>query len=476
MRWIPVLTVLGMILCLYSFTFITPILVGFIYKETVILPFVYTFITCFLLGFMFWSSGGSRQFELRNVEGIMVVVLSWVSLCLISSLPFILGAVKFSLIDSVFEAVSGLTTTGNEVFTGLDFLPKSVQYYHQQLEFVGGLGIIVLATSVLPLLGVGGMEIYQAEVGGPVKDSKLMPKIKETAILLWEIYFGLAVLCILCYLVVGLDLFEAICASFATVSTGGFSIHDNSFSYYNSHAVNIVSIIFMLLGGLNFSLHFSLIYRKNVLVYFKNYEARTFLMIIPIITLLVLLTIGFNYDNFIHALLSVVSMMTTTGFTTVDFASWPGSLPPLLLFLAMIGGCAGSTSGGIKLMRAIFIFREGAAELKRLSHPNAVCSISHEGEHLPPGIIDSIRGFISVFLMLYIFLILLVMHLGVNFHDSFAAVTSCLSNAGASIAGVAENFAHLSDPVKIVLTITMIAGRLEIMTLVILFTPSYWRA
>ena len=476
MRWNIILTVLGMILCLFSFTLIPPVIVGLIYKENVILNFVYTFIVCFLLGFMLWSNGDKKQFELRNVEGIMVVVLSWLSLCMIAALPFILGATNVSLIDAIFEAVSGLTTTGNEVFLGLDYMPKSVQYYHQQLEFVGGLGIIVFATSVLPLLGVGGMELYQAEIGGPVKDSKLMPRIKDAAAMLWKIYVGMILLCILCYQVAGLDLFEAICAAFATVSTGGFSIHDGSFSHYNNRAVDIVAIIFMLAGSVNFALHFSLIVRRNLLVYFKNFESKIFFRIIGVAILITLFEIGFSQENFLNACFTVVSMMTTTGFTTTNFSSWSGCLPPMMLFLALIGGMTGSTSGGIKVMRAIFIYREGLAELKKLSHPKAICSVSLDGENLPSYIADSIRGFISVFLMIYIFLVLLLMQCHLSFYDSFAAVTSCLSNAGASIAGLSKDFSHLSDTVKLILTFAMIAGRLEIMTLMILFTPTFWRA
>ena len=404
MRWIPVITVLGMILCLYSFTLIPPVLVGIYYGEVVIMPFIYTFIICFLTGFLLWSSSGEKQFELRNVEGIMVVVLSWVFLCLFSALPFAMGVVKVSIIDSVFEAVSGLTTTGNEVFTGLDFMPKSVQYYHQQLEFVGGLGIIVLATSVLPLLGVGGMEIYQAEIGGPVKDNKLMPRIKETSLILWEIYLVLLLLCIVSYVFAGMSFFDAVCTAFSTVSTGGFAIHDASISYYKSRAIEAVAIFFMLLSALNFSLHFSFVYRKNIMVYFKNFESRVFLSIVVIAICIGILELGFTTDNLLDVTFTVVSMFTTTGLTNTNFADWSGCLPPLMLFLAMIGGCAGSTSGGIKVMRAIFIYREGAAELKRLSHPRATCGVSHDGEHLPSNVVDSIRGFLSIFLMLYILL------------------------------------------------------------------------
>ena len=481
MRWQYIFAILGMILCMFSISMLPPIIVNFIYAEQMFLPFVYTFFISYLCGYLLWSNFDSKHYELRNVEGIIVVVLSWVTLCLISALPFLFGAVELSVVDAIFEAVSGLTTTGTEVLSNLDTMPKAVLYYHQQLEFVGGMGIIVLATSVLPLLGVGGMEIYKAEVGGPVKDSKLMPRIKETSMLLWGLYISLLICCILGYKLGGMSWFDAVCESYGTVSTGGFSIHDNSFAYYNSRFIEFICMIFMLLGGLNFSLHFAVIYRRDLLAYFKNVESKIFLSIIFIVGSFAVLMLYLNaneyggFERVFAAFFTTISMVTTTGFTIGDFTYWPGCLPVLFMILAIVGGCAGSTSGGIKIIRALLVYREGTSELKRLSHPKAICSLSNEGDNIPMGVIDSIRGFISVFLFLYVFLLLLVMNTGLNFYDSFAAVTSCISNAGASIAGVHHGFAHLPCSTKIILIVTMLAGRLEIMTLIILFTPGFWR-
>jgi trk system potassium uptake protein TrkH len=481
MRWHYIRSILGMILCLFSMTMIPPIIVSFTFHEIVFMPFFYTFFICYMLGYVLWSSTSATQYTLRNVEGIMIVVLTWVALCAVSALPFIFGAIDVPVIDAVFEAVSGLTTTGTEILGSVEGLPKAVLYYHQQLEFVGGMGIIVLATSILPLLGVSGMEIYQAEIGGPVKDDKLLPRIRDNALLLWGLYIGLLVCCILGYHIGGLTWFDALCEAYGTISTGGFSIHDNSFAFYNSRFIECVCMIFMLLGGLNFSLHFMAIFRRSFRCYVENVESKYYLAAIGIMGCVVLLTLyGFDQVHDEIATLSTVafttiSMMTTTGFTTSNFAAWPGCLPVLLMLLALIGGCAGSTTGGIKVLRLLLLYREGRAEFKRICHPRAVCSVHTAGDRIPQSMIDSIRGFIAVFLILYLLLLLLIMNTGLSFMDAFASVTACLSNAGASIGGVQSGFSHVPFSTKLILIVAMLAGRLEVMTLIIVCTPTYWR-
>ena len=481
MRWHYIRSILGMILCLFSLTMIPPIIVSFLYHEMVFMPFFYTFFVCYILGYILWSSASARHYALRNVEGIMIVVLAWVSLCVMSALPFIFGALDVPVIDAMFEAVSGLTTTGTEILTDLESLPKAVLYYHQQLEFVGGMGIIVLATSILPLLGVSGMEIYQAEIGGPVKDDKLVPRISDNALLLWGIYIGLLVCCVLGYHIGGLSWFEALCEAYATISTGGFSLHNSSFAFYNSRFIEVVCMIFMLLGGLNFSLHFMAIFRRSFRGYLENVESKFYLsamFIACLFTLLTLASFGMVYDGvdrFMAAAFTTISMMTTTGFTTSNFAAWPGCLPVFLMLLALVGGCAGSTTGGIKVLRLLLLHREARAEFKRICHPRAVCSVRTAGDNIPQSLIESIRGFIAIFLFFYVALLLLVMNTGLNFYDAFAAVTACLSNAGASIGGVQSGFAHVPFSTKLILIVTMLAGRLEVMTLIILCTPTYWR-
>lgn len=481
MRWHYIRSILGMILCLFSVTMIPPVMVSFVFHETVFMPFLFTFFICYMLGYLLWSSSSATHYALRNVEGIMIVVLAWVMLCIVSALPFILGALDVPLIDALFEAVSGLTTTGTEILASVEALPKAVLYYHQQLEFVGGMGILVLATSILPLLGVSGMEIYQAEIGGPVKDDKLLPRISDNALLLWELYLGLLLCCVLGYHLGGLSWFDALCEAYGTISTGGFSIHDNSFAFYNSRFIEGVCMTFMLLGALNFGLHFMAISQRSLRGYIDNMESKYYVSTIGVIGLVVLLTLyGFNQVSDLIASLSnvaftTISMMTTTGFTTDNFAAWPGCLPILLMLLTLVGGCAGSTTGGIKVLRLLLLYREGRAEFKRICHPRAVCSVHSVGGSIPQSLVESIRGFIAVFLLLYIFLLLTVMNTGLSFYDAFAAITACLSNAGASIGGVQSGFAHVPFSTKLILIVTMLAGRLEVMTLVILFTPTYWR-
>lgn len=481
MRWHYIRTILGMILCLFSITMLPPIVVDFYYQEGVFLPFFYSFIICYILGYLLWSGAETRHYALRNVEGIMIVVLTWVLLCAISALPFLFGVIDIPIIDAVFESVSGLTTTGTEILNNLETLPKAVLYYHQQLEFVGGMGIIVLATSILPLLGVSGMEIYQAEIGGPVKDDKLVPRISDNALLLWGLYIGLLIACILGYHMGGMPWFDALCEAYGTISTGGFSIHDSSFAFYDSRFVEMVCMLFMLLGGLNFSLHFMVIFRRSFRGYLDNTESRVYLTAILIVgafTWWTLYRFGEVHDDMAtiaHVSFTTVSMMTTTGFTTTNFSTWPGCLPVMFMFLALIGGCAGSTTGGIKVLRTLLLYREGAAECKRICHPQAVCSIRRARDNIPVSLIQSVRGFIAIFLFLYVFLLLLVMNTGLDFYDAFAAVTSCLSNVGASIGGMHSGFAHVPFSTKLILIVTMLAGRLEVMTLIILCTPTYWR-
>jgi trk system potassium uptake protein len=473
--------VIGLILIMFSFTMLPPMLVSFIYDENIHLAFFKSFNICYLVGFLLWFYNRSSTYIIRSYEGFFIVVLAWVILCAASALPFIFAIDNIAIVDALFEATSGLTTTGIEILSGLDFLPNAIRYYHQQLQFIGGMGVIVLAAAVLPMLGIGGMQLYKSEIGGPVKDSKMTPRIKETASLLWIIYGSITVACILCYKVLGMTWFDAVCEAFGTTSTGGFSIYDGSFAKHANISIDIAAMFFMILGSLSFATHFMLVKRREFLIHFKNFESKVFFVIIIISTIFVTMLLAANnyYSDTVqlvdNAAFTVISMLTTTGLVNTNFASWPSLLPVLLMIFGLIGGCSGSTTGGLKLVRVIFIYAEGVRSLRKLLHPKAVYSLHLGKDVVNADTADAIRGYLSIFIIVYITFVLVIMLSGLDFYTACSAVTACLSNVGASVAGVADSYAHIPQVTKEILILVMVAGRLEVMTLLILFMPSFWR-
>lgn len=313
-----------------------------------------------------------------------------------------------SFVDAYFESLSGLTTTGATVITGIDNLPQSILWYRQQLQWFGGMGIIVLAVAVLPMLGIGGMQLYRAETPGPVKDSKLTPRITETAKALWYIYLGLTVTCATCYYLAGMSGFDAITHSFATVAIGGFSTHDASIGFFNSTIIELIAVVFMILSGCNFALHFFAWRTKNPTIYFRDPEFKFYIFVlggVSLITIAVLIAAGtYNtFESITRGIFEVVSVATTTGFATADFAHWPLVLPFLLFLIAFIGGCAGSTGGGMKAIRILLIYKQGVREIKRLVHPNAVIPVKLGSKPVPDRVLEAVWGFfLFICLCLYL--------------------------------------------------------------------------
>ncbi len=345
--------ILGLLLMLFSTSMLPPIIVSLIYQDGSALAFIYGFMVTLLAGTLIWLPVRDETRELRLRDGFLIVAAFWVVLGSFGAAPFLFSTEpSMTITDAVFEAISGLTTTGATVLSNLDQLPRSILYYRQQLQWLGGMGIIVLAVAVLPMLGVGGMQLYRAETPGPVKDTKLTPRITETAKALWYIYLGLTLTCALAYWVAGMNPFDAICHSFSTVAIGGFSTHDASIGFFESDAIELVAVFFMFLAAVNFSLHF-IAWRSNTLRhYFLDPEFRAYTFVLGGLLLFVLpyLYWAGEYDSLRETLTTglfqVVSIATTTGFTTTNFSAWPGSLPVLLIFASFIGGCAGSTGGG----------------------------------------------------------------------------------------------------------------------------------
>lgn len=385
-----------------------------------------------------------------------------------------------SYTDAFFESLSGWTTTGATVITGLDELPESILWYRQQLQWLGGMGIIVLAVAVLPMLGIGGMQLFRAETPGPVKDSKLTPRITETAKALWYIYLSLTIACAAAYWFAGMSLFDAIGHSFATVAIGGFSTHDASLGYFNSPTIEAIAMIFMLISVLNFGLHFYAWKNKSIVHYFMDSEFKFLLSIIfggAALTVSALwLTDTYTLtDSIRNGLFQLVSVATTTGFGTAGFAEWPVFLPVLLFMMAFIGGCAGSTGGGMKVIRILLIYKQGIREILRLIHPNAIIPVKINKRTVNDRVLESVWGFFSVYILTYMVMMVALLATGLDHVTAFSAVGACLNNLGPGLGDVAAHYGNISDVAKWILSITMLLGRLEIFTFLVLMSPAFWR-
>ena len=474
--------ILGILLMLFSVTMLPSALVGWGYGDGDVYPFVAAFVLLLVAGAAIWLPVRRSQQELRVRDGFLVVVLFWTVLGLSGALPFLLSeSQSVSVTDAVFESVSGLTTTGATVIVGLDDLPHSILFYRQQLQWLGGMGIIVLAVAVLPMLGIGGMQLYRAETPGPMKDSKLTPRITETAKALWYIYLGLTVLCGLAYWFAGMEPFDAVGHAFSTVAIGGFSTHDASIGYFNSTVIEMIAVVFMLVAGVNFALHFVAWRSKDPRVYFRDQEFRFYIAVLVVVTLIVTVVLYYTDtyilwdDAFTKGVFQAVSIGTTTGFSTAEFYVWPGFLEILLLFASFVGGCAGSTGGGIKVIRFLLLIKQGLREIQRLIHPNAQIPIRVGDKTIPNRVFDAVWGFFALYVASFTIMYLALALTGIDLMTSFSAVAACINNLGPGLARVGPHYADLNDAAKWILCFAMLLGRLEIFTLLVLLTPSFWR-
>ncbi len=483
MKYRSIIRILGLLVALFSSTMIPPTLVSFIYKDGGGLSFILAFILSLAGGIIMWYPQRNQKGDLKAREGFLIVVLFWVVLGVFGALPFaLLDAPDMSFSDSIFESFSGLTTTGATVITGIDALPKAVQFYRQQLQWLGGMGIIVLAVAILPMLGIGGMQLYRAETPGPVKDSKMTPRIADTAKHLWLIYLGLTVTCAAAYWFAGMNLFDAICHSFSTIAIGGFSTHDASMGYFNSPLINGICVVFLLISAVNFALHYGAFRGRTVLGYVRDPEFKVFIGIQLVLTLLCFYVLYERevYETaemaFNHAIFQAVSISTTAGFATDAFAAWPLILPMLLIFSSFIGGCAGSTGGGLKVVRVVLLFLQGRRELDRLVHPKAVFSIKLGRKALPDRVVDAVWGFFSAYAVVFVLIMLGLLATGLDNITAFSATAACLNNLGPGLGEVAAHFGDIPDTAKWLCVVAMVFGRLEVFTLLVLFTPTFWRS
>ncbi|MGB7551546.1 MAG: potassium transporter TrkG [Chromatiaceae bacterium] len=481
MHWRAIIRLFGILLVLYSLNFLPSIGVAYYYGDGQEGIFDISFLLTLTAGALLWLPNWHAHQELSVRDGFLVVTLFWVLLGVVGALPFMIG-LHWSLTDAVFESISGFTTTGATVIaSGIDQLPPSIQYHRQQLNFLGGMGIVVLAVAVLPMLGVGGMQLYRAETSGVTKNEKLTPRIAETARSLWLVYFALTAACTLAFWAAGMSLFDAIGHSYAAVGTGGFSTHDASFGYWNSPLIDGIGIFFMLAGGANFAVHFLVWQRRSLWPLLRDSEVRAFGLIFLFSSLFVAATLALTgtYDNgwqaLRHGAFQVASILTSTGFTTAVFADWPLYLPLVLVTLSFIGGCAGSTAGGIKVVRIQLLGKLGLRQLFLLAHPQAISHIKLGRRTVSDQIMFSVWGFYVLYISSTLLLTIAMMGAGLDFVSAFGAVQATINLCGPGLGKVAVTYAEVNDTVKWLGSFAMLLGRLEIFTLLILFLPAYWR-
>ena len=481
-RYYPVVRVLSLVIFMFGMTMLVPLLLSWFMRDGAESAFDEAFLLTVGTGLGLWWATRHEKRDLTIRDGFLMVALVWTVLPVYAALPLILQ-LDASFTDAYFEAVSGLTTTGATVIVGLDDLPVSINFWRTQLVWLGGMGLIVLAVAILPLLGIGGRQMFKAETPGPMKDSKMTPRMAETAKGLWFVYVLISIACALCYYWAGMTGLDAIMHMFATMGLGGFSSHDASFGFFDSPAIEAVSIAFMLIAGCNFATHFLVISQRSFRPYAADPEAGWFLLVTigSVIGIAIFLDVHEVYPSFLEALrysaFNVVSIATTTGFANTDYALWPFFAPLWMLFLCSFATSAGSTGGGIKMIRAIVLYKQVYRELARAMHPNAVHPIKVGNTVVPPNILFAVLAFGFIYMVCIVSMTLLLSFTGLEIITALSAVIASINNTGPGLGevGPANNFAGLSDFQTWVCTIAMLLGRLEIFTLLVVLTPAFWR-
>jgi trk system potassium uptake protein len=484
MNWIlNCLPLLGLIAMGMSLTHLVPIAISAALHDGVAWAFAVSLALNFSVGLGVWLATRRYQRDIGIREGILLVVAVWTGGSLFATVPFLLTIKGISFTDAFFEAVSGLTATGATVLSGLDNLPPSVNVWRGQLQWMGGMGVIVLAVAVLPLLGVGGRQLFRAEIPGPMKNDQLTPRITETAKGLWFVYLMLTAACMLSYRGAGMSWIDAVVHSFTTMGLGGFSSHDASFGYFDSPLIEAVAIVFMLLAGISFATHFVALRHLSVKPYFGDIEVRYFLMTagLSVLGIASYLWLDGDYPDFISALryaaFNTISVGTTTGYSSANYNAWPAFAPLWILFLGTFLSCSGSTGGGIKMVRAVVLFKQVYREFNRLSHPQAVAPLKIAGQPVPNQIIFAVLAFFFTWTATMVTMALLLTVSGLDAMTAFSAVVASLNNIGPGLnhVGPASNYASLTDFQTWVLALAMLMGRLELFTFLIIFTTAFWR-
>ena len=475
MNFKSIVNLFSILILFFSISYIFPIIVSLIYKDGAINLFLSTLSIVSLIGIIGVFLTRGEDNNLSQKDGFVIIVLFWIVLSFAGSVPFYLSGMTF--IDSIFESTSGITTTGATVISNIDALPESLLFYRQLLQWMGGMGLIVLAIAVMPLLGIGGGQIYKTEVPGAMGEQRLTPRIKETAQALWLIYLGLTTACAVLYYFNGMSVFDSISHSMSTVAIGGFSTHNESIGFFDSISIELICMVFMLLSSFSFALHYFAIYKSKPLKYFYDPELRFFASILLLIFIIALI-ISFFSDmsgvNIRQIAFHSVSMITTTGFSISDTSSWPFSISFLLLIGAFVGACSGSVGGGVKSWRVLIMINHAYKNIMTIIHPNSVISLKIGTKNVDDQVATSVWGFFSIYIISFVILLLGILISGLDFESAFSAVGACLNNLGPGLGAVSENYSQITSFSKGILAFAMLLGRLEIFTLLVLLTPMFW--
>jgi trk system potassium uptake protein TrkH len=480
---LAVLNVLGSMLMLFSVAYALPMATSVIYDDGLLVAFVYAAVLCFGVGALVFGLTLKHRRELRSRDGFLLVTLAWVFMATVATVPFMLGLPGLSFTDAFYEAMSGISTTGSTILTGLDSMAPSINIWRATLHWFGGMGIIVLAVAVLPLLGVGGMQLYKAEMPGAAKNEKLTPRITQTAKALWVVYTLLTLACAVALRLVGMNWFDAIFHAFSTVSLGGFSNYDSSIGRFDSIPIEIVLALFMLVAALNFSRHFMAWQQKSLRTYLRDVEAVAMvrLLLVSIVGVSVYVWVNDVYPDFPSALrhvaFNLISLATTCGYVTQDYAAWPMFAPMVVLMLSCCTCNTGSTGGGLKMFRTLVLYRQAVRELWLLVHPQAVTPVRIQHQVVANQIVFAVLAFVVLYFGTVVVLTLLLLASGMDFISGFSAIIGMVNNAGPGlgVVGPASNFQGLTDFQTWVCSIAMLLGRLEIFSVLVLLTPTFWR-
>ncbi len=478
-----VVRALGLLLMVFSAAYALPLLTALIYGDGTLPDFLLAMAITFATGTVLWLLTREHRGDLSIRHGYLLVVSMWAAIPAVATLPLLLTINGLSFTDAYFETMSGITTTGATVLTGLDLLPPAINLWRHELNWLGGMGIIVLAVAILPMLGIGGRQLFKAETPGPMKDSALAPRITETARNLWLVYCGITVACIVSLKLAGMSWFDSVCHAFAAMGLGGFSTHDASVGWFKSPAIEFVLIIFMLLAAMNFATHFLVLRARNPKVYLRDTESMATLGLVLASCVAIALFLVWKgvYPDFLtalrHASFNLVSVATDCGFASVDFGQWPVFAPLWMLFLSCVSASSGSTGGGIKMIRTLILLKQAGREFIKLLHPAVINPMKIGGQVVPNNIVFSVQGFIALYFLTVVALTFALMISGLDFLSAFSAIIACINNAGPGLGAVgpASNFGVLTDFQTWVCTLAMLAGRLEIFTLLIVFTRGFWR-
>jgi trk system potassium uptake protein TrkH len=479
---LPVAHVFAMVMMVFAMTMLAPLVMAVWGLDPALWSFILSAVATFVLGALLWLATRRFKRELKTRDGLMLVALTWIALPAVAGFP-LWNYLPINFTDAYFEAASGLTTTGGTVLSGLEYLPRSINLWRHLLSWLGGMGIIVLAVAILPMLGVGGMQIYRAEMPGPMKDSKLTPRIGQTAKLLWTVYAGLTAACIVSLRFAGMDWFDAVCHGFSALALGGFSTYDASIGHFNSLPIELVLTIFQILAALNFATHYLAWTQRGVLAYFRDAEAKAILGVLAAscVGIALFLFLRGTYPDFPtalrHSFFNVVSIAVDNGLHTEDYSRWPIFAPMWMMFLSCIVASSGSTGGGIKMIRTLVLAKQAHRELNMLVHPNMVRPLKVGGAIIANRVVFAVLAFVFLYFMSIVTLIFVQLASGLDFLTSLSSILACINNAGPGLGlvGPGSNYGILSDFQTWVCSAAMLLGRLEIFTILVLFSPTLWR-